>query len=210
MKIRKLVWVCCGILYIPLYYSGGPHPGGFDPKIRRRWSFQGFPQQMCIRGHDWKLTAAVVFGGQPGSRYDAVVLHVGCSNVVPGSTALGVASQYKILIEAVKDKYPAAVIYLSAIIPEPCEPSASFLIQFINELSCIIAAKMGCIFLATYKRFRAGQSVNSALFSRSDFLHINGAGVSRWVASSGNKQTLGELVCWGSKPSWGCRSWRLR
>ena len=121
----------------------------------------------------------MVFGGQPGSRYDAVVLHVGCNNVVPGSTALGVASQYKFLIEAVKDKYPAAIIYLSVIIPKPCVPSASSLIQLINELSCIIAARMGCIFLATYKWFRAGQSVNSALFSRSDLLHINGVGVSQ-------------------------------
>ena len=101
---------------------------------------------------------------------------MGCNNVVPRSTASGVASQYKFLIEAVKDKYPAAVMYLSAIIPKPCERSASFLIQFINELSTIIVAR---IFLATYKRFRAGQSINSALFSRSDLLHNNGAGVSQ-------------------------------
>ena len=133
----------------------------------------------CVPGATIAKLTDVVFCGHPGSRYNAVVLHVGGNNVVPGSTPLSVVSQYKFLIEAVKDKYPAVVIYLSAIIPKPYELSASFFIQLINELSCIIAARMGYIFLATYKQMRAGQSVSSVLFNRSDPLHINGAGVSQ-------------------------------
>ena len=169
--------ICSGFLYNFSFLTAEVLIlGDSIPKYVTGDRFKGFHNK-CVPGATIaKLTDAVVFGGQPGSRYDAVVLHVGCNNVVPGSTALGVASQYKFLIEAV---YPTTITYLSAIIPKPCVPSASFLIQLINELSCIIAARMGCIFLANYKRFCAGQSVNSALFSRSDLLHINGAGISQ-------------------------------
>ena len=78
--------------------------GDSIPKYVTGDRFKGFHNQ-CVPGATVaKLTDAVVFGRQPGSRYDAVVLHVGCNSLVPGSTALGVASQYKFLIEAVKDK----------------------------------------------------------------------------------------------------------
>lgn len=118
-----------------------------------------------------------MFDRQPVTRYDAVVVHAGSNNVIPGSTALGVACQYRFLIDAIKNRYPEAVIYLSAMIPKPCESRAEFLIQLINEIACIMAAKRGCIFLPTYKRFRVSGSANLALYSQSDRLHVNGAGL---------------------------------
>ena len=84
--------------------------GGSIPKYVTGECFPGVTNN-CIPGASIaQVIDAVMFDRQLVTRYDAVLVHMGTYNVVPGSTASGVASQYRFLIQAVKHKFPDATI----------------------------------------------------------------------------------------------------
>lgn len=130
----------------------------------------------CIRGATVaRLTDHIFFKNDPQS-FENIIVHIGTNDIVPGKTASMVVKEYKILLEIIKEKYPLSSIFVSAILPRPRDALRThFITCLINELLCILADRLGLIFMPSYKLFVKSGSTILGLFG-SDKLHLRASG----------------------------------